>query len=287
MYECFREQREVRCPSNRQPASPRCTKRRIRTCCASCAVALIRSLRMTSSPRRAAAAERGGRGWVPAPSEIDDFAAAVQLIDLSAAWRALGPVDQEVLALHVWDDLSAPDAAIVLGVTRARCAMRLTRVKRRRSFIPHRCTAPVPPATRGDRGGSPGARRCDCRSCAHHPLRVAVGNRSAVGSFSGQLGGDPDRHRQDSYGVCRADLVHGLDGSDAKGLSETIGDPATSPKPVGLDEIAVDSAGSLGDGASGLTYVEGPAGADVASVSIADSGKTFVATVEDGTWTAW
>lgn len=52
-------------------------------------------------------------------------------IDLVAAWRSLTPADQEVLALHVWEQLDARDAAQVLGCTRAAYAMRLTRAKRR------------------------------------------------------------------------------------------------------------------------------------------------------------
>ncbi|MFF8729507.1 RNA polymerase sigma factor [Streptomyces sp. NPDC015171] len=52
-------------------------------------------------------------------------------IDLVAAWQSLIPVDQEVLALHVWEGLDARDAAAVLGCTRAAYAMRLTRAKRR------------------------------------------------------------------------------------------------------------------------------------------------------------
>ncbi|MFF5302517.1 RNA polymerase sigma factor [Streptomyces sp. NPDC013161] len=39
--------------------------------------------------------------------------------------------DQEVLALHVWEDLTAKEAARVLGCTRASYSMRLTRAKRR------------------------------------------------------------------------------------------------------------------------------------------------------------
>jgi RNA polymerase sigma factor (sigma-70 family) len=51
-------------------------------------------------------------------------------VDLMDAWRTMPPADQEVLALHVWEDLSAKDAASVLGCSRAAYAMRLTRAKR-------------------------------------------------------------------------------------------------------------------------------------------------------------
>lgn len=52
-------------------------------------------------------------------------------LDLIAAWKSLAPADQEVLALRVWEQLDARDAARVLGCTRAAYAMRLTRAKRR------------------------------------------------------------------------------------------------------------------------------------------------------------
>ncbi|MFD5074343.1 RNA polymerase sigma factor [Streptomyces sp. NPDC058371] len=62
---------------------------------------------------------------------VDATAEVDSRIDLVAAWRSLPPADQEVLALHVWEELDARDAATVLGCTRAAYAMRLTRAKRR------------------------------------------------------------------------------------------------------------------------------------------------------------
>jgi RNA polymerase sigma factor (sigma-70 family) len=52
-------------------------------------------------------------------------------LELVEAWQALAAADQEVLALHVWEDLTAKEAARVLGCTRAWYSMRLTRAKRR------------------------------------------------------------------------------------------------------------------------------------------------------------
>ncbi|MFD4558437.1 RNA polymerase sigma factor [Streptomyces sp. NPDC058469] len=52
-------------------------------------------------------------------------------LELVEAWQALAAADQEVLALHVWEDLTAKEAARVLGCTRASYSMRLTRAKRR------------------------------------------------------------------------------------------------------------------------------------------------------------
>ncbi|MGQ4482925.1 RNA polymerase sigma factor [Streptomyces sp. SAS_276] len=47
------------------------------------------------------------------------------------AGQTLAAADQEILALHVWEGLTAKEAARVLGCTRASCSMRLTRAKRR------------------------------------------------------------------------------------------------------------------------------------------------------------
>ncbi|QKW08123.1 RNA polymerase sigma factor [Streptomyces sp. NA04227] len=61
-----------------------------------------------------------------------DPAAEVECrLDLAAAWRSLAPADQEVLALHVWEQLEAREAATVLGCTRAAYTMRLARARRR------------------------------------------------------------------------------------------------------------------------------------------------------------
>ncbi|WP_327723448.1 sigma factor-like helix-turn-helix DNA-binding protein [Streptomyces europaeiscabiei] len=65
-------------------------------------------------------------------------------MDLAAAWQALAPADQEVLSLHVWEQLSAKDAAKVLGCTRAAYAMRLTRAKRRLAARIDRAAATAP-----------------------------------------------------------------------------------------------------------------------------------------------
>jgi RNA polymerase sigma factor (sigma-70 family) len=66
-------------------------------------------------------------------------------VDLMDAWRTMPAADQEVLALHVWEDLSAKDAAAVLGVTRAAYAMRLTRAKRHlAALLEVPSTGPIP-----------------------------------------------------------------------------------------------------------------------------------------------
>ena len=51
--------------------------------------------------------------------------------DLAPAWNSLDPLDQEILALQVWEGLNGREAASVLGISRAACAMRATRARRR------------------------------------------------------------------------------------------------------------------------------------------------------------
>jgi RNA polymerase sigma-70 factor (ECF subfamily) len=51
-------------------------------------------------------------------------------MDLANAWRRLAPADQEVLALTVWDGLSGPEAAAVLGISAVAYRLRLSRCRR-------------------------------------------------------------------------------------------------------------------------------------------------------------
>src|SRR5262245_48381229 len=76
----------------------------------------------------------------------DGVTQAEERMDLVAAWRRLSAVDQEVLALHVWEGLTDRDAATVLGCSRAAYTMRLSRSKRRlaKLFGPTGRTAPAP-----------------------------------------------------------------------------------------------------------------------------------------------
>jgi len=74
---------------------------------------------------------RNASGGGAQDPSVDPTAQADSRMDLAAAWQSLSDADQEVLALHVWEQLSAKDAAKVLGCTRAAYAMRLTRARRR------------------------------------------------------------------------------------------------------------------------------------------------------------
>jgi RNA polymerase sigma-70 factor, ECF subfamily len=57
-----------------------------------------------------------------------DFIA--QRLDLAAAWRSLSDTDQEALALTVFEDLTSPQAARVLGTTPTAYRLRLLRARR-------------------------------------------------------------------------------------------------------------------------------------------------------------
>jgi RNA polymerase sigma-70 factor (ECF subfamily) len=75
---------------------------------------------------------------------VDPTASADSRMDLAAAWQSLAAADQEVLALHIWEELSTKDAAGVLGYTRAAYAIRLTRARRRLAGLLTTSTAASP-----------------------------------------------------------------------------------------------------------------------------------------------
>lgn len=50
-------------------------------------------------------------------------------VDLVRAWRRLSPVHQESLALVIWDDLTSPQAAEVLGISAVAFRLRLSRAR--------------------------------------------------------------------------------------------------------------------------------------------------------------
>ena len=51
-------------------------------------------------------------------------------VDLAAAWRQLSDAEQEVLSLTVFEDLTSPQAARVLGISAASFRLRLMRARR-------------------------------------------------------------------------------------------------------------------------------------------------------------
>jgi len=66
--------------------------------------------------------------------------AVADRVDVAAAWPRLSPVHQEAIALAVLDGLSAPEAALVLGISSTAFRLRLSRA--RRSLRRHLGTTP-------------------------------------------------------------------------------------------------------------------------------------------------
>jgi RNA polymerase sigma-70 factor (ECF subfamily) len=93
----------------------------------------------------------------------DGSLAALELRhDLSIAWRALDPLDQEALALQVWEGMTGSEAAAVLGISRAAYSMRASRARRRlAATLRDADPDPVPDPPRSD------APRPDA---PHHPI---------------------------------------------------------------------------------------------------------------------
>jgi RNA polymerase sigma factor (sigma-70 family) len=90
--------------------------------------------------QRAVAVRLAGESARASTSGIDELE---QRLDLELMFRSLTERDQELLALDVWEQLSARDAAAVLGCTRAAYSMRLTRARRRLATL-LRVDDPIP-----------------------------------------------------------------------------------------------------------------------------------------------
>ncbi|MDQ4055030.1 MAG: sigma-70 family RNA polymerase sigma factor [Actinomycetota bacterium] len=67
------------------------------------------------------------RPWADAGAHPDLVA---HRVDIAAAWPRLSASDQESIALSVLDELSAPEAAAVLGITAVAFRLRLSRARR-------------------------------------------------------------------------------------------------------------------------------------------------------------
>jgi RNA polymerase sigma-70 factor (ECF subfamily) len=68
---------------------------------------------------------------VPTSAAADaDADLVARQLDLSRAWRRLSDVHQEALGLAVLDELSAPQAAAVLGISAVAFRLRLSRARR-------------------------------------------------------------------------------------------------------------------------------------------------------------
>ena len=89
---------------------------------------------------------QGGEAWKGSDSEL-----VARRLDLAAAWCRLTAVHQEALSLAVWDELTGPQAAMVLGISPVAFRLRLTRARRALrhhvEFTPAQ-TSPEPAAPR-------------------------------------------------------------------------------------------------------------------------------------------
>ncbi|GAA0582293.1 RNA polymerase sigma factor [Kribbella sandramycini] len=80
--------------------------------------------------------------WSP-----DDAELIARQVDLTRAWGRLSALHQEALALAVIDDLSARQAASVLGITAVAFRLRLSRARHAlRAQLGHRATPATAPA---------------------------------------------------------------------------------------------------------------------------------------------
>lgn len=93
------------------------------------------------------------------PQGVDD-AHVILLADLRRAWDRLSAVHQEVLGLTVFEDLDAPKAASVLGISPVAFRLRLSRARRALRLHLGHTTANHPanhPAGHSDRAEAPAA----------------------------------------------------------------------------------------------------------------------------------
>lgn len=95
---------------------------------------------------------------VPDPAELTELGGGDDAV--RAALARLTPTDREVIQLSIWEGLSAPEVATVLGVPPATVRTRLHRARRRlRSLLAEPATVPCSDARPGPRSGRPSDRR--------------------------------------------------------------------------------------------------------------------------------
>lgn len=70
-------------------------------------------------------AAQTGDSWNGSDSDL-----VARRLDLAAAWSRLTCVHREALSLAVWDGLTGPQAAVVLGISPVAFRLRLTRARR-------------------------------------------------------------------------------------------------------------------------------------------------------------
>jgi len=84
--------------------------------------------------------------------DAEDVDVVLQRVDLARAWTHLSEAHQEALGLAVFDDLSAPQAAAVLGISPVAFRLRLSRARRTLRLLlehlPRPCSTPAVPLER-------------------------------------------------------------------------------------------------------------------------------------------
>lgn len=65
----------------------------------------------------------------PPAAAPDHGLSVLERADFARAWDKLQPVEQEALSLTLWDDLSSPDAAHILGISPGAYRTRLNRAR--------------------------------------------------------------------------------------------------------------------------------------------------------------
>lgn len=80
------------------------------------------------------------------PASCEDIDLATSRIDVGRAWRLLSAAHQEALGLAVFEELTSPQAAAVLGISPVAYRLRLTRARRAlRLLLDHLPASPVTP----------------------------------------------------------------------------------------------------------------------------------------------
>ena len=86
------------------------------------------------------------------PSTDADTDGVVSRVDLAKAWHRLSETHQEALALVAFEDLSAPQAATVIGISPVAFRLRLSRARRalrlHLDHLPQQATTPAATAER-------------------------------------------------------------------------------------------------------------------------------------------
>ncbi|MCU1532679.1 MAG: polymerase subunit sigma-70 [Arthrobacter sp.] len=91
-----------------------------------------------------------------APYPDADADLVLNRVDLRRAWRLLSEVRQEALGLAVFEDLNAPQAAAVLGISPVAFRLRLSRARRTlRLLLKHLPQATGTPAASLERTTTP------------------------------------------------------------------------------------------------------------------------------------